>query len=143
MGLCCQKSKADGNESIAPLEKVELPADAPKLIDIEIFDVNTLLEDRWQYQTHEGKKEYKDFDKMDRMVLTACNQHLEELMAQGITDLDPWVPLSQGRIVNLNTYTYHMHNKPKVNLPIRIFMTEEKKSLEETVGFLGEKMIGD
>ena len=81
MGLCCSsKNNKDGPVTGPSVYSAAQPEGTPKLSDITIYDVNTLLEDRWQYLEKKGNKKYADFDKMDRMVLSACNQYMEELL---------------------------------------------------------------
>lgn len=66
-----------------------------------------------------GGKEYQNFDTMDKMIITACNMHMDELL-EGNFPIEPLVPLSNGRVVVLNDRKYFVHNKQKTMIPIRI-----------------------
>ena len=57
MGLCCGGNKKDQNKiykNVIAGASENNPGDAPQLSDIEIFDVNDLVHDRWQYSLKQG-----------------------------------------------------------------------------------------
>ena len=75
---------------------------------------------------------------MDKMVISACNIHMEELM-EGNFSFDPQVPLSHGRVLDIETKKFFIHNKPKTILPIKLKSNlYGSKDLAESVGFKGE-----
>ena len=72
-----------------------------ELTDIQIINVNGLAHDKWQYLPKKGSKTYENFELIDNMVIQACQIHYEEMMVDGLK-YDYLVPLSHGRVVNLN-----------------------------------------
>lgn len=57
---------------------------------------------------------------------------------------EPIIPLSNGRVVNLEDEMYFIHNQPKNKLPIRIFINPGgSDKLTSTVGTLAQNNLQD
>lgn len=136
-----------GSTSLTQDDKAPSLADGskkiPDLSDIDIFDVNDLAHDQWQFSKNKAGKVYEDFDKMDRMVIVACTQHLETLQELGV-QIDTLIPLSNGRVVDIQEEKYFVHDQPKVKLPIRICPNiAGNDNLANTVGTIAQSNLQD
>lgn len=113
------------------------------LNSLPINDVNDIAHDRWQYHrtVDEVGSQWQEFDRVDRMVIAASMIFYEENDETG-SNVDPLVPLSCGRIVNIKENKYFIHTRPKTWYPIRINLNVgANDNMSQSYGALGQQML--